>query len=153
MKRKIISSIALVLCVGLALMIDSDKTAQAQRTRLFVCDSGFITLGDNQIIRLGVDASLDADIVFHEFGHGLTSCSGSTCKYSVTSRAVSTPMRITAGEAIYYDGGDNGTHEVRTRVLSSVQAVRVNMMIIDTVTGNVDSVIHYPQCDGNYNGD
>ncbi len=57
------------------------------------------------------------------------------------------------GEAASYDMGDTATHEVRATVLSNHQDVQVNAAIINTVTGNVDSVMHYPQCNGSNNGD
>jgi hypothetical protein len=142
MKRRITLSLVLVLSIVSVLLMSSDQTTRAQRTRLYVYDSGVITLGANQELRLMLAANLDADIVFHEFGLGLTSCDGGICKYSIISETVSNPIRLAAGEAVSIDfrrcvspicGG------VRGVIQSSSRNLRVNALIIDSTTGEVVS--------------
>ena len=142
MKRKIILSIALVLSVAMLSLMKSDSTAQAQTTATTI-PVGFITIGENHILRLTVNAGAGNDTVtvrFREQEYMPTGCNGGVCKYAVSSQEMSPPITLMPGEAASFDfrrcvspicGG------VRGAVLSNSRNVQVNVLIIDRTTGEV----------------
>ena len=54
MKRRIALSIALVLSIVSVSLMSSDSTANAARPQTYVADTGMITLGANQLLRITV---------------------------------------------------------------------------------------------------
>jgi hypothetical protein len=138
MKRRIILSVAVVLSVGLLLLTTSDSTAQAQRNRFYIYDPGIITLGGNQKLQVTVSTNAAADIVFHEYGHGLSACNGNVCKYSQIQDNQVPSINLAIGEGasdtVAFSAGVTGT---RITVTSNNPNLRVNWQIIDTVTGAV----------------
>lgn len=138
MKRKITLSIALVLSVVLLSLMSSDSSVQAARE--FRADTGIVSLGANQILRLTV-AEQDDPFLFDAAGiryaGGICNSEG-VCKHTVASQT-SNRIRLMPGEAASFDIPGTGNW-VRGIVTSNRRMV-VNAQIIDVETGNVDAII------------
>ena len=144
MKRKIILSSALILSLTALLLTGSDSTVKAQNQIKVIADTGMITLGQNQILRVimkdGSNSVTLENFVVRRIEYSPGACNGGICKHTVASQDVSDPIPLRAGEAVSIDfrrcvfpicGG------VRGVILSDSRDVQVNAMIIDTVTGEV----------------
>jgi len=142
MKRQMI--ISLVLTASLLLTLMGFTTAQGQPGRKPVVDTGVITLGPNQLLRLTVaagDVNGDGSAVqFRQFGYMQAACNGGVCKHTVVSQSTSAPVTLMPGEAASIDILSN-SFGVRAMVLSNNQNVRVNAMIVDATTGNIIGVL------------
>jgi hypothetical protein len=141
MKNRITSSIVLTLSLLLAL-VTLPLTAQAQQKLKPIGDTGEITLGLNQILRLTVaatDLNGDGAAVIIRFGKAtympLGCNSEGVCKHSLSTQSLSSPIRLDPGEAASMDITSN--LPVRAIVISSNPNVRLNALIIDATTGNV----------------
>jgi hypothetical protein len=141
MKRKITLSIALALSVTLLSLTSSDRTAHAQNQIRVIADTGVVTLGPNQILRISGDGVDQDDIItlrFRQMTYLQNACSGSICKYSAASQTLSASVTLMPGEAASLTvGPDIQGNTVRVAVLSSSRNARVNVMIIDAATGEV----------------
>ena len=147
MKRRITLSIALALSIVLALLTNSDRSAQAQRRQVLAADTGVVTLGANQTLRLTVAGPVgvvnpDHHILeFRRTNYTENACSGSVCKLAVASVQNSGAVTLLPGEAVSFTvGPDIQGNGVRVAVLSSSQDVRANAMIINNLTGEVQAV-------------
>jgi hypothetical protein len=142
MKRKTTLSLALTTSMLLALV--GFTTAQGQTGRKPVADTGLITLGPNQLLRLTVaagDVNGDGSAVqFRQVGYMAAGCNGGVCKHTVVSQSTSAPVTLMPGEAASIDILSN-SFGVRAMVLSNNQNVRVDAMIVDTTTGNIICVL------------
>ena len=108
MKRRIALAIAFTLSVVLVSLASSDSTVQAQQGIRKVADTGVVSLGPNQELRLTLfgdtngDAKVDAAdyVLFRRIEYGQESCSSDgVCKLVVTSQTASNPIRLAPGEA------------------------------------------------------
>ena len=145
MKRKITLSLALALSIVLVSLMSSDSSVGAQSQIRVVADTGIVTLGANQKLRLSVawDWDLNNDGVFIRFGqrkYVQGNCNDGVCKLTVASQTVSDPIALMPGEAVTLEVTDDNPLALGAIVLSSKQNVRVNALIVDTVTGEVVSV-------------
>jgi len=105
-------------------------------------------LGPNQVIRISVvsvdgelGGGLYGEIRSRHINYSQEVCSGSVCKSAIASQSVSGPIPLMLGEARSFQvGPDIQGNGVRAIVVfSNRRNVRVNVMIIDTSTGNVVS--------------
>ena len=151
MKRRITLSIALTLSVVLLSLMSSDQAAKAQQGRRVVGDTGIITIGPNQVLRLTADFDLDGDVdgadflVFKRIEYSQGACGGSgVCKLAVASQTTSNPIALTPGEAALYDipEGTSNTVGVRGVVLSNRRKVRVTGIVFDTSTWRVVTFVN-----------
>ena len=145
MKRSITFTIALAVSVLSLALVSSDSTARAQKQNKATWDTGVVTLGPNQILRitvaLGDTGTHEAKVRFRRMGYTQGTCEGGVCAHQIASDTTSAPVTLTASEAASvnilgttYGGGDRGI------VLSNSQDVRVTALIIDTATGSVSSM-------------
>lgn len=105
MKYKIIFSIALVLSIVLISLMSSDSTAQAQRNRSFLYDSGVVRPGPDQmliglLVPSGFQDNQATNVRSRKMQYSQDSCSGSLCKHSVASETVSDPVSLAIGEGM-----------------------------------------------------
>ena len=147
MKRRITLSIALALSIVLVSLTSSDSTVKAQNQVRVVTDTGLITLGPNQILRLTVsnrDGNDTINVRFRQQEYIDTGTTAGVRKLAISSQDSSDLIPLMPGEAVSLDvrrcayplcGG------FYAHVLSNSQNVRVNAMIIDTVTGDTTSVL------------
>jgi hypothetical protein len=146
MKRKITLSIALTLSIVLVFLTGSDSSVEAQNQIRVIADTGVLTLGPNQILRIsgdGVDQDDAITLRFRQMTYQQNACGGGVCKYAVASQTLSAPVTLMPGEAVSYSvqGNQIGTDGVRIVVLSNSRNVRANAMIIDEATGQVESLL------------
>jgi hypothetical protein len=144
MKRRLTLSIALGV-VLLSLTSFDSSSAQTQNQIRYVFDTGVITLGPNQFLRISGDGVDQDDVVrlrSREINYTPGVCGGGVCRQEIESQTTSGLIILQPGEAVSIDfrrctfpicGG------VRSVVLSDNKNVQVNVMIIDGATGAVVS--------------
>ena len=151
MYRRIALSIALAVSVLSLSLVSSDSTARAQAqdrprnpeaANKFTADTGVITLGPNQIIRITVvnRGKADSNVRFRKMEYTQGTCDGGVCSHVVASQTTSAPISLAPGEAGSIDIA-NTSLGVRGVVLSNSSEVLVTGMIIDTDTGKVVGLI------------
>ena len=140
MKRRIMTSIALVLTIVFVSLMISDTSANAQNQLRPVADSGFITLGPNQILRLTVAAAdiNGDDNIRVRFRRTEYIEQGNV--YKVASQNTSAAITLAPGEAVGYD--HIGNFNIRGVVLSSSRKVKVQGIVFDTSTQRVVTFIN-----------
>ena len=144
MKRRITLSVALALVVISLSLTRSDSTANAQQQGVFKIDTGVVPLGPGQVLSVTAGAlppTLSVVLRFRQFGYSLNTCIDGICKHSISSQTISNPVGLAPGEAASFTSIPDSVAGVRVVVLSNSRDVRVNALIIDSATGQVDSVI------------
>ena len=139
MKLKITLSLVLVLLSlsGFA------PAARGQQTRTKVAsDTGIVTLGPNQILRITVNGQGGNDTVavgFRRMSYSQATCNSGVCKLSLNDEDQFPVLMLPPGEAASFDitGTAFGARGV---VLSSSQNLRVTAQIIDTATGDIIAI-------------
>jgi hypothetical protein len=153
MKRKITLSIALVLSVALLALMSSDSTANAASDAGFVADTGVMTLGPNQVLRItavvpqrsqvrSLTVSFDRQVNFH----GSCNSSG-VCVHPIASRTTTESLTLLPGQGASIDiAQPTNASAVRGEMRMSIDMrpderpdVEVNALIIDATTGAVAS--------------
>ncbi len=142
MKRKIILSIALVAGIVTLLLIKSASTVTAEPPQRFQFDTGIVTLGENQILRVvSVDGELGGGLygeVIRRFEYQQTACQSGICKYAIASQTTSAPLTVAPNESVSIDTPNGGTR--RIVVLTNKRNVRVNAIVFDTATQRVVAI-------------
>lgn len=150
MKRSIASAVALAVCVGLLSFVSSDSSARAQqRGRLFSWDTGVVTLGPNQALRITAgdfNGDSDTTVGFREIKYGQGACNGAVCKLFSTGTTNSGPYKLAAGEAVSLELV--ATTFGRGIVSSNRRDLRVTASIINTLTGETTSHIIMANTEG-----
>ena len=132
-------SIALALSVVALSLVSYDSTARAQQRRMFRVDTGMVTLGPNQVLRLAVSGDFNDDnpisVRFRRTGYV-----EADNVYKIAAQNVTDPVRLMPNEAasiditrsflggVYADG-------VRGVVETNHPGARVTAQIIDATTG------------------
>ena len=151
MKRSIASALALALGVISLSLVFSDSTARAQQRQRFRADTGVVTLGPNQVLRVTAHAwDLDNDGMIHvgfsRIGYVQTNCNGGVCKHTVSpiyadNGTYPVIVSLMPGEAASMDITPMpNSSGVRGVVASSRRDVRVTAQIINTSTGDITSI-------------
>ena len=155
MKRKITLSIALALSLILISLTASDSTVSAQpQQQRAVFDSGIVTLGANQALRVSIvgDWNSDNDVTVRfrqtQYTPDGVCSSGGVCKYAVASQNTTAPVTLMPGEAASSSlmAGTYG----RSTVFSNRRNVRVTAAIIDTLTGETVTQIIMANTEGDF---
>ncbi len=141
MKRRITLSIALFLSIVLVSLTGSDQAINAQNQMRLVRDTGVVTRGADQELRITAAYNGDDNIRirFRKIEYGQNTCSGGVCKQTVVSETTSAPITLSAGEAASFTCIPASVYGVRVQVLSNSQELNANAWIIDSVTGLVQS--------------
>ncbi len=150
MKRKIILSTALILSLTILLLTSSDSRIEAQNQIKIVADTGMVTLGPNQELRLSIlsgtpTANGSFNFRIRRMSYTQESCTGGVCKQNIETQTTSEVITVIPGEAVSIDFRRciaplcSGVF-VRGVILSDSRDVRVNAMIIDTATGKIVSM-------------
>lgn len=142
MKLRMIVSIALVFgVVGLSLF-SSVPAAYAGKERVFRYDTGIITLGPNQLLRIVTD-NKDPDggyvVRFTQMTYAGTA-TGAGSRWNILSQATSDATTVAPGEGFSIDIGTS-ENLVRAVVLSDTESLHVTAQIIDTTTGNIIAIL------------
>ena len=147
MKLRLRLSIALVLGAVLLSLTSSDLMAQQGRRR-FRADTGIVTLGPNQQLRVSVtgdfngDADLGgADFVFRRIGY-----IEQDNIYRVGSQVTTEPIRLTQSEGASIDINQGEFDAVRCVVSGNLigtdaRSARVTVQVINRTTNQVDSIL------------
>jgi hypothetical protein len=145
MNRRITLSIALVFGVVLVSLMSSVSTVIAQQGgRRSVTDTGMLTLGPNEVLRITVnprDGAFSGTIVvrFRRLEYAASNCNGGVCKHVVASQTTSDPITLDRGEAASFDI-QNVAFGVRGMVLSSNPNVEVRGIVFDTSTQRINAI-------------
>lgn len=142
MKKKIIVATALFLGIVLAALASSNRAALAQNQMRVVADTGVITLGPNQILRVsgdGVDQDDPVTLRFRRIRYAQGNCDGGICRLAVASQTTSQPVTLVPNEIAVVDAADYTVW--RMVVLGNRRNVRVTAAIIDATTG--ETVSHF----------
>ncbi len=151
MKRSIAWTVALAVSVILLSLASSDSATQAQqRGKLFQWDTGVVSLGPNQVLRITGDWNGDGDttVGFREIRYGQGTCTGTVCKLITISTTTSGPHKLADGEAISLEF--IATTYGRGIVTSNRRDMRVTASIINTTTGETTSHIIMANTEGDF---
>lgn len=142
MKGILTFCVAIVCCV-LAL----STTATAQNGIKPIVDSGMITLGPKEVLRLTVVGGNNNDNVrvrFRLIDYTAGMCNGPECKHVILSQTTSAPIRLDAGEAASSSFPTTVAGEevryVRAVVLSDNPNVKVQGIVFDTSTQRINAI-------------
>jgi len=143
MKRRIMLSLTLALGVLLSLL-SFPGTAQGQTKRKPIADTGIVSLGPDDVLRLTVaagDVNGDgSEVQFRQVAYTPPSCNAGVCKHTVVSQSTSAQVTLMAGEAASINI-DSYSWGVRAIVLSDNPSDRVTAMIVNNTTGNIIAVL------------
>ncbi len=156
MKRRIALSLALLLSVISMSLMNSDSTVNAQRQRRFSADTGIVSLGHNQLLRVSIAATGDGQVLgnllrvsFRRMEYAQGDCNSDVvCKQSLATDATSATLTLAPGESASLDLV--ATTYGRAIILSSSRNVRVTAMIINTATGETVSHIIMANTEGDF---
>jgi hypothetical protein len=143
MKRQITLSLLLKLSM-LLLLVSVPSQIQGQQQVRILADTGVVTLGPSQVLRVTVAAGdVNGDgaisVRFRRIGYTQGACnSDGVCKYALASQATSDVITLMPGEAASLDLV--ATTFGRGIVLSNSRDVRVTAQIIDSATGNIIAI-------------
>jgi hypothetical protein len=141
MKRQ--TTISLILGMSMLLsLLSLPSTTSAQAGRRPVADTGVVSLGPNQVLRVTGDWNGDGSdtIQFRQLSYATVGCSDGVCKHMVASQSTSAPVMLMPGEAASLELLSYGWG-VRAVVYSEHPNVHVNATIVDTTTGNIIGVL------------
>jgi hypothetical protein len=151
MKRRMTLSIALVVCLTiLSLMIPVSMT-KAQNQIRFVADTGVVTLGPNQVLRITVNAGSGDDAVtirFRQITYQPVAMQQGITSLAVASQTTTAPLMLAAGEAASLELV--ATTYGRGVILSNSRNVRATLQIINTPTGETTSHIIMANTEGDF---
>ena len=154
MKRRIALTMALALGCLLVSLTSSDSTARAQQQAKFRADTGIVTLGPNQVLRVIATGETDgADFVtlrFRRIQYAKGTCNGGVCKLGSVTDLIIDPIALMPGEATSMDLSQNGFDGARIMVQANRRNVRATAMIINTVTGETTSHIIMANTEGDF---
>jgi hypothetical protein len=126
---------AFLVAVLLSLATAGSKAQNQQQG--FVFDTGIVTLGSNQLLRLTVSSwYYDFSYAIRRSTYAQGPCNDGICKHSLVSQDTSNPIHVAPNEGASVDIANSGL-AVRGTVLSSRRRMQVTAQIIDTTTGNV----------------
>ena len=144
MKRRIALLLTLALACTAASFIRSDSVTRAQNTNRSVFDTGLISLGANQRLRVSFSAGGDSgSLVIKKLSWLGQSCDvHGVCMTAVSAQEDAGPYQLSAGEAIVIDVTGAGFTRVVTR--TNIKNLKVIATIIDTTTGESQSCMEIP---------
>jgi len=153
MKRNIALALAALGLMLVALLSSSSSVRSQQVRKLVTFDTGVVTLGPNQVLRLTVasgDFNNDGDttVGLREIKYEQGVCGGGACQLVNAGSIVSGPYTLAAGEAVSF--GLVASTYGRGIVSSNRKNVRVTGSIVNTVTGETTSHIIMANTEGDF---
>lgn len=141
MNHRITLSITMAICL-LASMLCLPGSARAQQSRKLRADTGVVTLGTNQVLRITVNGQSGNDTILVQFAwtkYAPAGCNNDgVCRHTVQSQGVTTPVTINGAEAASFDMQGTGG-DVRLSVRVKGTGVNGDEQLINTVTGETHS--------------
>lgn len=152
MRHRICLSIALVLSLVLVSLASSDSSAKAQQPQRFTADTGIVTLGPNQALRIiaaGGPGGGPHIIQFRRMEYTQAACtSDGVCKLAVASQSATNPISLSPGEAASLELVITTSDICQGVVVSNRRDLRVTAAIINTLTGETISQIIMANTEG-----
>jgi hypothetical protein len=152
MKRKIALTMALVLGGLLVSLMSSDSVARAQQQAKFRADTGIVTLGPNQVLRVTATSIVDGNdflaVRFRRMQYAQGMCNGGVCKLASVTDLIIDPITVRSGEGASMDLAQAGFNGVRIMVQCNSRNVRATATIINTLTGETTSHIIMANTEG-----
>lgn len=150
MKRKMTFSLTLTLSLLLSL-VSLPATAQAAPPPRFRADSGVVTLGMGQVLRITVNGGSGTDAIIARLRwmqYGAQGCSGMppVCRHMVVSQGTTPVETLGPDDALSFD--TNGPGAVRVMVESNSPKTRVLGVIFDTSTQRIVSQVIMANTEG-----
>lgn len=139
MKRRMIAALALGLSL-LLLLAGSDSAVRAQAAGLAVSDTGIVSLGPGQVLRVTVASRSVADVHvrFRRSEYSEGSCDQGVCALSIASPTATDPMTLAPGQGFSIDIGTS--EAVRITVISDSRDLRINSALVGA--GGVEAYTH-----------
>src|SRR5262245_9253628 len=106
MKRKLTLAMALALGSLLVSLTSSDSTARAQQQSKFRADTGIVTLGPNEVLRVTVNTVDGNDFLalrVRRMQYAQGACDGGVCKLASVTDLIIDPLTLMPGEAASID--------------------------------------------------
>lgn len=155
MKRKITLIMALALAGLLVSLTNSDSTALAQQQARFRADTGIVTLGPNQVLRVtATNADVDGNdflaVRFRRIQYQQGTCDGEVCKLGSVTDLIIDPISLMPGQAASMSLSQGGFSGVRIMVQANRRNVRATATIVNTVTGETTSHIIMANTEGDF---
>lgn len=144
MKRRITLSIALVLSVVLLSLMKSDWSANAAPPQRYSYDTGYLTPGANQFVRITIalgDGPEVGQLRIRRIQATQGSCSEGICSHGVASETTSPPLTLTPGGGFSADMDSDQSGMVRGIVLSDHKNLQLTVSVVDTETGKVVAIM------------
>ena len=152
MKRYIALALAALSLILVALLTSNFSVGAQQTRRLVTFDTGVVTLGPNQILRLTLtgDFNSDGDVTvgFRGIKYAQGACGGGVCQLANAGATATGPFTLTAGEAVSLDLV--ATAYGRGIVSANQKNVRVTASIVNTLTGDTASHIIMANTEGDF---
>jgi hypothetical protein len=130
-----------MLALGL-LLATAVPRAQAQSVAKPLADTGIVSLGAGQVLRITVvsGAPTDAQVRFKRIEYFQGGCSTGTCALTVAvqSSPAAVTLRPNEGTSLEIAGGPAG---VRATVSSETRGLRVNIQVIDANTNQIIAIL------------
>jgi len=152
MKRYIALALAASSLILVALLTSNFSVGAQQTRRLVTFDTGVVTLGPNQILRLTLtgDFNSDGDVTvgFRGIKYAQGACGGGVCQLTNAGATATGPFTLAAGEAVSLDLV--ATTYGRGIVSANQKNVRVTASIVNTLTGDTASHIIMANTEGDF---
>ena len=142
----------MLLVMGLAVLFSTSAYQASGQNRLLpIADTGVLTLGSSQILRISVaagDVNGDTDVVVRFRQMKYEPCSPPSGKLCIMNNMLSAPIVLASSEATQVDAADYVLW--RTIVLSNRRDVKVTGIVFDTSTQRVVSQIIMANTEGDF---
>ena len=140
MKRSIAFTIALAVSLFSLSLLSSDSTARAQKQNKSTWDTGVVTLGPNQLLRITVvnRGKADSGVRFGKTEYSQGACNGGVCKLEIINEQGTPAITLSPGEAASMDI-PNTSFGVRGTAFTAGDDLWIVMQIVETTTGKVVS--------------
>lgn len=153
MIRNIAMALAALSLVLVSLWSSNSPVRAQQTRRILTFDTGVVTLGPNQILRLTVasgDFNNDGDttVGFRAIKYSQGACGVGVCQLVNAGVTATGPLTLAAGEAVSLELV--ATTYGRGIVSSNRKDVRVTASIVNTVTGETTSHIIMANTEGDF---
>jgi len=141
LKRKIALTSALMFTVAVMALMRSDSSTRAQNQNRFVYDTGLVTLGPGQTMKVSFSANGDSGQLLVSLGSYVSgTCSpDNICRHNLASETSHGPVSLMNHEAVTIDVPmAPGASGVRVMTRTNIKNVTVTVSILDAL-GNIVS--------------
>ena len=138
MKRRTTILIAIFVSIGLVSLVIMNTPTNAERNRIYRTNSGIISLGPNQSLRITTVNQGDETIrvSFRTLEYSRGNCNDAACKLTIASETISDPVTLAPGEGLSADIQNSGVAGIQTEMLHNKYPENMKHEIVDTSTGN-----------------